>query len=255
MAALERLEQSAHHRGLADPAPPDHRHDPGVVGPDEVAHQLGLDVPVLEVAGRDDRRRVHELRPGRSSRRPLRLPLPLQPGGNPLLGAPGSRSGIGQQPLLLDDALAQLPDVLLDPRPPGQIGSRQLPLGLHQLVPQILQHPLRAAHPAEIEAQPRQPDLEAAAEVDVLPRRQPERKLGLRVHPERDDWLLVLQGPHPLGLAGGIVLHAVPGHDEKQARTGLDRVPDLVIPVQAGPLVADVQPHAVRGLPGDQVVR
>ena len=253
--ALQRLEQPAHHRGLADPAPPDHGHQPRVVRPQEVSHQLGLDVPVLEVARRDHRRRVHELRPGRSSVRTFGLPLPLESGGDPLLGTPGGRLGVGQQPLLAGDAPAQILDVLLDPRPPGRVGSRQFPLGLGQLIPQILQYPLRAAHPAEVDAQLRQPDLEAAAEVDVLPRRQPERQLGLRIHAQRDDRLLVLQRPHPLGLAGRMILHAVPGHEEKQARADLDGVPDLIVPVHTRPLVANVQPYRVRGRPGHQSVR
>ena len=128
-------EQADPPQATTSPAPPDNRHDPGVVSPEEVADQLGLHVPVLEVARRDDRRRVHELGPGGSGRRPFGLALPLKPGGDALLGAPGRRPGVGQQPLLGGDPRSQFPDVLLDPRSPRRVGPRQFPFGLGQLTP------------------------------------------------------------------------------------------------------------------------
>ena len=72
-----------------------------------------LHVPVLEIGRRGHRRRVHELRPRRTTVRPLRLPLALQPGRDPLLGRAGRGRGSADQPLLLADPPAQLRDLLL----------------------------------------------------------------------------------------------------------------------------------------------
>ena len=68
-ARLQALEQPAHHRGLADPAPPDHGHHPDPRVGHIPGQQAGLHLPVLEPGRRRRRRRVDELR------RPHRLRL------------------------------------------------------------------------------------------------------------------------------------------------------------------------------------
>ena len=254
-AALQRLEQPAHHRGLAHPAPPDHRHDPGVVGPQEVADQLGLHVPVLEVGRRDDRRRVHELAPAPERPTAARAAAP----------APARRRSAPRS--------AGSPPRGRPPAAPARRPARAVP-----------RCPARSAiaapgRPAAVPARPRPADsADPAAPTPGCPSRRDSGaacaspaskpplksmycrddsrngKLGIGIHAQRDDRLLVLQRPYPLGLAGRMILHAVPGHDEQQARAGLDRVPDLSVPVHARLLVAHVQPHRVRGRPGGQMV-
>lgn len=254
-AALERLEQPADHRGLAYAAAPDDRHDPLVGGSQEVPGQLGLDVPVLEVQGRGGGRRVHELRPARRrTRGPLRMPLLVEPGRDPLLGAPGGAFGVGDQHSLSGDPLGQVRDVLLDARSLPGICPRQLPFRLGQLIAQLAKHPLRAAHRIQVIAQPREPDVESAAEVDVLPRRKPERKVRARVRAQGNDRLLVFQRPGPFGFAHRMLLHAVGGHEEKQAKAVLDGVGDLRVPVSARLRVPHVQPHRIGRLPADELV-
>ena len=65
--------------------------------------------------------------------------------------------------------------------------------------------------------QPRHTLIKVGSEVDVLPRRQPKRQPRIRVKPQRNDRLLVLQRPHPLVLAARSPADAVRGHHEKQA--------------------------------------
>ena len=242
-APLQRLQDAADRRRLADPAAADHRHQPLRLVLQEVADQLRLDVAVLEVARGDGRRRVEEPGAGDARDRLRRLPLPLQAPRDALLGSLLRRFGVGDDPPLGLDLRLQLGDVIPDAcLLLGTLGAAQVAFRIRQAILQRLEHAGGRIEPAQMVAQSGQGLVEVPGEVDVLAAPQAERQDGAAVVEERDDRLLVSQGPGPLELADRLVFDAVFRHDEQQARAIADRLLDLRVPVLARLDVPLVEP-------------
>ena len=189
-------------------------------------------MPVLEIRRRGHRRRVDEPRPRRSDGQTLGLALALHRRPDPRLSPFDDRPWALHHPLLLLNPSPQLTELLLNPRPLAQRRPRQLILRISQAMAQF-----RAALPPGVPVHDkcfrrlRQPSIKAVAEVDELARTEPERQLGPRVQPHRNDRLLVPQPGDPLRLASRLVTNAVLGHHEQHRRARLDGLDQLTIPV------------------------
>ena len=197
MAGLQRLQQPAHQRGLAHPRAAHHGHQPAPVVAQEIRDDLVLDRAILEVARRDPRRRVDELRARPAREGAFGLALALQPGRDALLGAAGRGRRVGGDPFLVGDLPRQQLDVVLDARPVVVGGAAQVALRIGQAVTQRLQRARGRAQPIQVAAQLRQAGLEVAGEVNVLAAAQAERQFGVAVAQQRGDRLLVFEGARP----------------------------------------------------------
>jgi hypothetical protein len=102
LPALQRLQQAAHHGGLAHPAAAGHGHHAKPVIAQEVGDQSGFHIPVLKPGGRHHRRWVHELGPADPDRA-LRLSFAFEAGRDVLRGLLPRRVGVvDEAPLLVD---------------------------------------------------------------------------------------------------------------------------------------------------------
>ena len=228
--ALKGLEEPTDHRRLADPsATNDVDHSQAAVA--EVLPDLsGLHMTILEPGGRQQGRREHEL--GAAGNRSLhRLPLTLQAASDAFFGADRGGTGVLDEPLLVAYATFQIPDLILDQRPAGTVGSREFPSGVAKSVPEFPQRTFRGASPPQMRTEPSQAPIETPDEVNELPGAQPERQFGIGLGTQRDYRLFVLQREHPFVLALGLVGHAVGRHHEQQSTAFADRPHNLDVPL------------------------
>ncbi len=70
-----------------------------------------------------------------------------------------------------------------------------------------------------------------ADKINVLARRDAERRIGVRVQADEENRLFEFERGSPFGLADGFVGNAVARHDENQTVAFADRLTNLRVPI------------------------